>query len=387
MTKPPGVPRKKPEPRRRAIERRHSEAQGQNIPASFMSSLRAFSSLDASLDTQVPSTRNEDAEPEPVNMWPTPPESRSRCSGPTKDSTDDSGRSFFLGSTSYASVFADERPLQESVQHQEQPPERMSATPSVVANKLTGTTGTRHCQRSIGSVIISKLDNFDFFVRSVEMHFAVHHVAALVGPLITSTLPQLRQDLKQLSSVASDPYPAYAEITRNSARPLKVPGSMLASEFHTLITGQNLRWETLGLIIILAAHNTQFLLPDDVFFTLENGSKIDRDTFIEDMIHASNDCINLCQVHGAVNDIMVWLLYINMMVKSNFYGDNYHGVWRRLGETISTLYAEGIHCEESFDEPFFFRESRRRIYAVLYRSDKSLADFFGRPPMMNWRYR
>jgi hypothetical protein len=59
-----------------------------------------------------------------------------------------------------------------------------------------------------------------------------------------------------------------------------------------------------------------------------------------------------------------------------------------MGETISALYAEGIHCEENekCNEPLFLRESRRRIYAASYRSDKSLATFFGRPPMMNWRY-
>ena len=57
-----------------------------------------------------------------------------------------------------------------------------------------------------------------------------------------------------------------------------------------------------------------------------------------------------------------------------------------MGDCISALYAEGIHCEETFDEPFFLRESRRRIYAAAYRSDKTLATFFGRPPMMAWRY-
>ncbi|KAF1949601.1 hypothetical protein CC80DRAFT_255780 [Byssothecium circinans] len=261
----------------------------------------------------------------------------------------------------------------------------MSATPSGVATKSTS-VGTRHCRRSIGGAIVSKLEPFSFFARSVEMYFQINMASALIGPLITSALPQLRKDLQQLASVAHDPYPAYAEITRNSAQPLKVPSTMLPSEFHTLFTGQNLRWETLGLVMILAASNAQFSSPDDPIFNLEDGGRIDKDTFIEDMIHASNDCINLCQIHGAVNDIMVCLLYTNMFVKSNLYGDNYHGVWRRLADTISALYAEGIHCEESFDEPVFLREARRRIYAAAYRSDKSLADFFGRPPMMNWRY-
>ena len=61
-----------------------------------------------------------------------------------------------------------------------------------------------------------------------------------------------------------------------------------------------------------------------------------------------------------------------------------------MGDTISALHAEGIHCENAIvspsDEPIFLRESRRRIYAAVYRSDKSLADFFGRPPMIHRRY-
>ena len=61
-----------------------------------------------------------------------------------------------------------------------------------------------------------------------------------------------------------------------------------------------------------------------------------------------------------------------------------------MGDIISALYAEGLHCENAIvgpsEEPVFLRESRRRIYAAVYRSDKSLADFFGRPPMMHRRY-
>jgi hypothetical protein len=97
---------------------------------------------------------------------------------------------------------------------------------------------------------------------------------------------------------------------------------MRPSEFHTLFTGNNLRWETLGLIMTVAGFNAQFTSPNDPMFTLDDGTTLDRDTVIEDIIHATNDCIAICQAHGAVNDIMVWLIYNNMLVVSNFYGDN-----------------------------------------------------------------
>jgi hypothetical protein len=65
-----------------------------------------------------------------------------------------------------------------------------------------------------------------------------------------------------------------------------------------------------------------------------------------------------------------------------------HGTWRRLGETVSALYATGMHCESESanNEPIFLREARRRTHAAIYRYDKMLATFFGRPPMMAWRY-
>ncbi|KAH8731519.1 hypothetical protein GQ44DRAFT_604373 [Phaeosphaeriaceae sp. PMI808] len=220
------------------------------------------------------------------------------------------------------------------------------------------------------------------------MYFIVSTASALIGPLILSMLPQLREDLQQLLAPENDAYQMYTDITKNTTKPFKVPSTMLPSEFHTLFTGSNLRWETLGLVLMVAASNAQFTSPTDPIFTLEDGRKLEKDEFIEDMIQAANDCITVCQVHGAVNDIMVWLVYTNMLVNSNFYGGNHHGTWRRLGESISCLYATGMHCESENlnSEPVFLREARRRIYASVYRSDKTLAIFFGRPPMMAWRY-
>jgi hypothetical protein len=307
MTKPPGVPRKKPEPRRRVLERRRSETRNHGTPGEPLTSV--FEDRNHPVHSLSPiASRNEHV----VNPWPTPPESATR----TTHGAAESARSFYLGSTSYASVFAEEQPLPDSFH--EQPAEKMTSTPSV-ASRLAG---TRHCRMGTGVLVISKLQPFEFLERSVNMYFVINQAPALMAPLVTSAFPQLRKDLEKLASTAGDPCLAYAELTRNSAQPLKLPSNMRASEFHTLFTGPNLRWEILGLVMILAASNAQFTSPDDPLFTLEDGTKINKDEFIEDMIHASNDCISICQVHGAVNDIMVWLLYNNMLVVSNFYGDN-----------------------------------------------------------------
>jgi hypothetical protein len=293
MTKPAGTPRKKPEPRRRKDLAR---------------------SLDAgrltSLTLSPPTLRNELPG---GTSWPTPPESASR----TTQAGSDTARSFYLGSTSYAAVFTEDRPMPDTM-HQ-QPSERMSATPSSVSSR---NMGTRHCHMGVGHSVVLRLAPFSFYEKSLMMYFEMCFASALIGPLVLSILPQLREDLRLLTAPGADVHSMYAEITKNTAKPLNVPSTMLPSEFYTLVTGSNLRWETLGLILAIAASNAQFTAPLDPIFTLEDGTKLDKDEFIEDMIQASNDCITICQVHGAVNDIMVWLVYNNMLVVSNFYGDN-----------------------------------------------------------------
>jgi hypothetical protein len=278
MTKPAGTPRKKPEPRRRKADARSAalSAQGRLTP----------------LTLSPPSLRNDVCPVAANNAWPTPPESVTRTSQTGLDPC----RTFFLGSTSYAAVFTEEQPLPDTVH--EQPSERLSVTPSSSSRNM----GHRHCQFGLGYSIVQTLQPFSFFERSLKIYFEAHKATALIGPLIMSALPQMRKDLEQLNSAGSDAHSLYAEITRNTARPMKVPSTMHPPEFHTLFTGKNLRWEALGLILAIGASSAQFTSPGDPVFTLDNGKPVDREEFIEDIMHATNVCINICQTHGAVND-------------------------------------------------------------------------------------
>lgn len=297
MTKPAGTPRKRPEPRQRKQDARAAQELGRLM----------------SLTLSPPTLRTE-IDAAGTNSWPTPPESAAMT---TKSSDPAPLRSFYLGSTSYASVFAEDGPLPETM-HQ-QPSERMSMTPSSVSSK---NMGTRHCQMAIGHSVIARLSPFSFYEKAVMNYFDTSIGSAFMCPLIKTLLAPLRKDLERITAPGADVGQMYAEITRNTAKPMKVPPTMLASEYHTLLTGSNLRWETIGLIISIATSTAQYTSPKDPIFTLPDGSKLAKDDYIEDMLQATNDCITLCQVHGAVNDVMVWLLLGNMNVVSSSYGDN-----------------------------------------------------------------
>lgn len=162
---------------------------------------------------------------------------------------------------------------------------------------------------------------FSMIEVSVRMYFSKMISPTVESIILMSALPQLRIDMEQLAKAGSDTIEIWAEMTRNTARSMEIPSSMRYTEYHTLYTGRNLRWEILGLMMSIAGINAQYLPAEDPLFS-QHGRKLDKEEFIQDMIHAGNECIHLCQAHGAVNDIMVWLLYYNMLVTCNFYGDN-----------------------------------------------------------------
>ena len=281
MTKPAGTPRKKPESRRRRLGPHAADGRLLNGQGRL-----------TSLTLSPPTLRNDVDLGAVSSTWPTPPDSATK----TTQSGPDPARNFFLGSTSYASVFTEEHPLPDTVH--EQPSERHSTTPPTLSRSM----GHRHCQFALGDLIVSSLSQFSFFEKSLIVYFETNKSTPIVGPLILSALPQLRKDMDLLKSADGDVYSLYAEMTRNTARPMKVPATMRPGEFHTLFTGKNLRWETLGLVLVIAGSQAQYAPPNDPIFTLEDGKQIKKDEFIEDVMHATNICINICQTHGAVND-------------------------------------------------------------------------------------
>jgi hypothetical protein len=190
MTRPLGVPCKKPKPRCRASNAHPIVTQGHDSRPSLSLALRY-----------------EIGAPSIYNAWPTSPGSATRTTQSSSDL-----RSLYLGSTSYASVFAQEQPLPNFLH--EQPPASAHGTRTI---KASGLEGTRHCHMSVGSLVISKCEQFAFLQRLVRTYFVINGGSAMIGPLITDALPQMRRDLEYIASHSNNPFPLLAEITKNSS--------------------------------------------------------------------------------------------------------------------------------------------------------------------------
>ena len=60
----------------------------------------------------------------------------------------------------------------------------------------------------------------------------------------------------------------------------------------------------------------------------------------------------------------------------------------RFADLSAAIFALGMHQEPKKDTqyPFYMCELRRRAFWMAYTLDKSMATFFGRPPMINGKY-
>ncbi|OGM40976.1 fungal specific transcription factor [Aspergillus bombycis] len=179
-----------------------------------------------------------------------------------------------------------------------------------------------------------------------------------------------------------------SRITQNTATKLiKVETNMTTDQFYRLFTGANLRWEFVGLIFALAGLGAS-ISSSSPLFSLNGKDEISSEAFAMEMAAASLACIEICRQYDNVNDLVVWLHYTYFVLGSNIDGETNHHIYAQFGDLISCIHAMGLHRPHPPDSsiPFFLSQTRKRVFAASYRTDKNLATFLGRPPRLPYHY-
>ncbi|KAJ5174487.1 uncharacterized protein N7482_000364 [Penicillium canariense] len=177
------------------------------------------------------------------------------------------------------------------------------------------------------------------------------------------------------------------QIFQNSSRALVTHQSMTIKEYCASFTGRNFRWEALGNIFTLCGQQL-VITPDNDPEVAEGDDPRAKDRLLEQVTVASTICLNFCDQASAANEMLAYLQYNDVMLRTQQYGDSSYQAWRRLGDLTATIYAAGLHMdtENSDDCPFFLRQWRRCCFTSAFYMDKMMATFVGRPPLLNYRY-
>ncbi|WPH03646.1 Hypothetical protein R9X50_00652900 [Acrodontium crateriforme] len=164
----------------------------------------------------------------------------------------------------------------------------------------------------------------------------------------------------------------------NTKQELRLPTSSANGAFEAALSGENLRWETIGLY----ASELCRLLAESSELTSEKKS----------MTHAlystAVKCEQICEKLGQINDLILWLLIQEFCLATWCFGDDSYHAWRASGKVASTLSALNYHqgFQNNHSGSIYLTELRRRAVALAHEMDKQTAMFVGRPPQISRHY-
>lgn len=176
-----------------------------------------------------------------------------------------------------------------------------------------------------GSKVVALLHPFSVIQSLIHHHFSLSHIFIVAAPLVLGALPHVKSIVERQSSAdgGSKNDALSMKISQNTLRPFVIPSSITARDFHTLFTDENLRWEFIGFIFACAGRSAIIKPANSSIFVKDSGEVVDRDIFCHDMMMASRTCVALCRQNGAVvNDLLIWLLYENLVFSTMHYGDS-----------------------------------------------------------------
>ncbi|KAF7596683.1 hypothetical protein BBP40_000606 [Aspergillus hancockii] len=278
----------------------------------------------------------------------------------------------FLGPTSYRSL------MNEGVSDSNPAPAETDPTTQTIDPK----------QVELGLRILHFLADDKLLLRNILRH--VFHISRM--PIIPEVLmlPALDILWDSLGDYATQNEArrlrTVVRIFENSYLPIPIANAMKATELSQLISGKNVRWETIGSVITIAAIGLIHMPERDV--TYIDFRKRTKDEILAQLLEVTDHLLPLSNALPVVNELMVCLKYFQMMLASYRFGDSSRWLYSSIGELSSCIYATGIHQYNIplGQYPGFINLWRRRCFAAVYSMDKTIATTLGRPPSMNRYY-
>ncbi|KAI9752115.1 MAG: hypothetical protein M4579_005753 [Chaenotheca gracillima] len=277
----------------------------------------------------------------------------------------------YYGSTSSVSVFLEAgSPPTKSISH---------ADGVVAATDVSAATSEMN-DIELGGWIIGQLDYAGTICTLAEIYVRASQVSPVATLVPSESIRTLETSYTPLAFSKIEQRRAARAVTENTRQPVTIHSNVSARTFIGQFTGENLRWEFLGLIFAWAGRAAMSDVALPAGFT--------KATFAQRMMECSNSCIALHRQQATSSDVLAWCLYENLVLLTFQHGESSHAAWRRLGDLSAEIYALGLHrgSERPLEVPPFLVQARRKVFHASYTIDKVIATFFGRPPRISAHY-
>lgn len=283
----------------------------------------------------------------------------------------------FLGATSYSAILAEN---ETNI--------GITSTDAGAGHGSFAAVSQTHVQK--GAEMLLLLKDMPLFDRFIDRWFSLSRGIVVIEPMVKQWAASLWAcHHKVLQSQRPDSMIKLSEVIwLNTLNPLKFNGKTTPREFVAIGTGENLRWEVVGIIFSVVGMLAMTLLDGDSIFLSHDDEPLDRKQFALNVWNASEICLKFCSDFDVLNDLFHWLLYENTVLTSSLQPKGGYANWQKAGVLNNALLAFGLHQEIKVDAdtPFFITEFRKKVFVSAYSNDKYMATFLGRPPRLTHRY-
>lgn len=199
--------------------------------------------------------------------------------------------------------------------------------PSSTASKIS----QEHIDQ--GASVLLLLGDLKSIQKYIDKWFSFAGGVVVIEPMVKIYLDGLWASWHKIleSSRIEDLQEMSAQIWGNTSKPLSqlLHRDTTPHEFCTNVTGADLRWEVIGILVSLVSLVAQSLkgklqnhvvkcqatdrnnIDGDPVFCSLDAAPVDRAALALSMHHASEMCVGLCDHLGVLNDLYLWLLYEN----------------------------------------------------------------------------
>ncbi|KAJ4991457.1 hypothetical protein SVAN01_03104 [Stagonosporopsis vannaccii] len=263
-----------------------------------------------------------------------------------------------------------------------------------------GSCASRVSQAHIekGAAVLSLLQDLPSIQKYIEKWFSFAGGVVVIEPMVKIYLDGLWSAWHKTleCSKVMDLQAMSAQVWENTSKPLSrfLRRDTTPRGFCTNVTGVDLRWETVGIIVSLISLVAQSLKDGDPVFCSHDAPPVDRAALAVSMYDASEMCVQFCDNLGTLNDMYLWLLYENSIAHCSLRSQGNkltkagYDNWRKTSAFAAALQCANLHQEITVDEntPFFIAELRKRLFICSYSNDKNSAASAGRPPKLTRLY-
>lgn len=225
----------------------------------------------------------------------------------------------FLGSTSYAAV------LTESQSHIGLEDEPDTGDTRDHELEPTASSPSKEALIKEGATLLALLTDLPLYLPFIDQWLEYARGLALIAPFMPECVESIQKDLY-------DPYVraksgqallhASEMLFMNGAKPMKFDASMTFQRYHTLFSGENLRWEAIGMFFTAVGLSCCIMLAADNTVDFPRTGTVDKRALAQRMLEASDASITFCEQTGNLNDVGMWLISENFLLMSLVIGDS-----------------------------------------------------------------